>query len=109
MISNQILEELRCSLSDDRHFMIDPIPLSKCGHSACKNCLPKKKFNSVKCKTCGVTTTDEDFSKINVSRGLQQTLKLCLGNIFELIESQTVSLLNKFKSILKIKIKLIVC
>jgi hypothetical protein len=104
MIPNQILEELRCSISDDRHFMIDPIPLSKCGHSVCKNCLPKKKFNSVKCKTCGVTTTDEDFSKIKVSRGLQQTLKLCLGNIFELIESQTVALLNKLKSILKLKL-----
>ena len=99
MTSYQILEELRCSLSDDRHFMIDPIPLSKCGHSVCKNCLPNDtKVHSIECKKCGVITKDV-FSEIPVSKGFKEALKLCLGNIFELIESETSSKLNELKSI----------
>ncbi len=41
MNSAQILDEFRCALSDDNHFLINPIQLSKCGHSVCKDCLPK--------------------------------------------------------------------
>ncbi len=33
MNSAEILEEFRCALSDDNHFLINPITLSKCGHS----------------------------------------------------------------------------
>ena len=36
-------------------------------------------------------TTGEDLSKIEVSETIKQTLKLCLGNIFESIENQKVS------------------
>ena len=100
MISNEMLEEFKCALSEDKHFLIDPITLPNCGHSVCKNCLPNQQVSSIKCKTCGVTTTEVDFSKIQITKAIKQALKLCLGNIFELIESQTVSKLNELKSIL---------
>jgi hypothetical protein len=104
MDSTEILDEFRCALSDDNHFLINPIPLSKCGHSVCKNCLPNDtKVQSIKCKICGIITEDV-FSEISVSKGLKQALKLCLGNIFELIESETSSKLNELKSILKVYI-----
>jgi hypothetical protein len=86
MDSAEILEEFRCVLSDDNHFLINPI--TKCGHSVCKHCLPNdSKVQSIKCKKCGVITGD-DFSEIPVSQGFKQALKFCLGNIFELIESE---------------------
>jgi hypothetical protein len=85
----EILDEFKCALSDDNHFLIDPIPLYKCGHSVCKDCLPNNtKVQSIECKKCGMITEDV-FSEIPVSKGLKQALKLCLGNIFEVIESQT--------------------
>jgi hypothetical protein len=99
MNSAEILQEFRCALSDDNHFLINPIPLSKCGHSVCKNCLPNDtKVQSIRCKIC-LMITEDDFSEIQVPKGFKQALKLCLGNIFELIEKQTSSKLNELKSI----------
>ena len=99
MNSTELLDEFRCALSDDNHFLINPIPLSKCGHSVCKDCLPNDtKVHSIECKICGIITEDV-FSEISVSKGLKQALKFCLGNIFELIEKQTRSKLNELKSI----------
>jgi hypothetical protein len=55
MNSAEILDEFRCALSDDNHFLINSIQLSKCGHSVCKDCLPNDtKVQSIKCKTCGI-------------------------------------------------------
>jgi hypothetical protein len=102
MDSTEILNEFRCALSDDNHFLINPITLSKCGHSVCKDCLPNdSNVQSIKCKKCGVITEDV-FSKISVPKGFKEALKLCLGNIFELIEKQTSSKLNELKSIKKV-------
>jgi len=104
MNSTELLDEFRCALSDDNHFLINPIPLSKCGHSACKNCLPNEtKVQSIECKKCGIITEDI-FSEIQVPKIFKQALKLCLGNIFELIESETKSKLNELKSIKKVYI-----
>jgi hypothetical protein len=101
MDSTEILDEFKCAFSDDNHFLINPITLSKCGHSVCKNCLPNDtKVHSIECKKCGVITKDV-FSEIPVSKGFKEALKLCLGNIFELIESETSSKLNELKSIKK--------
>ncbi len=79
-------------------FLINPIPLFKCGHSVCKNCLPNyTKVQSIKCKKSAVIKEDV-FSEISVSKGFKQALKLYLGNIFEWIETQTSSKLNELKS-----------
>ena len=102
MDSTETLDEFRCAISDDNHFLINPIPLSKCGHSVCKDCLPNDtKVHSIKCNKCGMITEDV-LSEIPVSKGFKQALKLCLSNIFELIESETKSKLNELKSILKV-------
>jgi hypothetical protein len=99
MDSTEILDEFRCALSDDNHFLINPITLSKCGHSVCKDCLPNDtKSQSIKCKKCGLITGDV-LSEIQVSKGFKKALISCLGNIFELIESETSSKLNALKSI----------
>ena len=99
MISTETLDEFKCALSEEKHFLINPITLSKCGHSVCKNCLPNG-VDAYKCKICGEITTDVDLSKIDVSKEIKQTMKSFLGNIFESIESQTVSKLNELKSFL---------
>jgi hypothetical protein len=102
MNSTEMLDEFKCALSDDNHFLINPIPLYKCGHSVCKNCLPNDtKVQSIKCKKCGMITEDI-FREIPVSKGFKEALKFCLVNIFELIESETSSKFNELKSITKV-------
>jgi hypothetical protein len=48
--------------------------------------------------------TEEIFSEIQVPKFFKQALKLCLGNIFEFIESETKSKLSELKSIKKVYI-----
>ena len=43
--------------------------------------------------------TEDHFSELTVSEGFKESLKVCLGNIFEFIEKQTRSKLNELKSI----------
>ena len=96
MIPEEPLKELKCAFSIDKHFLVDPIILSNCGHAICKSCLPDDKIDSIKCKICGVVT-QQDFSQIPISKPLKQALQLCLGNIFELIERETTEKLNFLK------------
>jgi hypothetical protein len=98
MIDEEKLQEFECASSSDNetHYLIDPILLS-CGHSVCKSCFSNEMINSIKCKKCGIKT-EQNFSKIQGSKALQQSLKLFLENIFEKIEKKTILKLNEFKS-----------
>ena len=96
MISEEVLKELQCAFSNVKHFVIEPITLSNCGHAVCKNCLSNE-TSSVKCKICGVIS-EQDFSKTQTSKALKQALKICLGSIFDIIEKETSEKLNKLMS-----------
>ena len=100
MISEEALIELQCAFSNVKHFVIEPITLSKCGHAVCKNCLPNE-TTLVKCKICN-EISEQDFSKAQTSKALKQALKICLGSIFNIIENETSEKLDKLKSKLNI-------
>ena len=76
MLDEQLIDELKCALSDEEHFFIKPITLS-CGHSACKNCIP-----------------DQSNEK-----GAQHALNLCIGDIFQSLEKETTDRLKELKGI----------
>jgi hypothetical protein len=92
-MGSEILEEFICAFSEDKHFIIDPIPLIKCGHLACKNCLLKEKSNSIKCKKCGVVS-DFIVNDAEVSKALKQTMIYFFPSIFDDLEKKTNSKLN---------------
>ena len=100
MLSEETLTEFQCALSDDKHFIIEPITLANCGHSVCKSCLPNGKLSSIKCAKCGIIT-NQDLSKIQVSKALKQTLKYFLGDMLAVIERETSAKLNSLKSIIR--------
>ena len=52
MISEEALEIIECAVTNDKHFINEPLSLS-CGHSVCKNCLDDVKYNKIKCIKCG--------------------------------------------------------
>ena len=94
------LDEFRCFLSDDKHFIIQPIIIKGCGHSACKEFSPKNNQKFVKCKKCEV------FSEFGSSfdSGWFKPLKLKIGiselygYMFQKLVKKTNSTLNDLKS-----------
>ena len=91
------LDEFRCCLSDDKHFIIQPITLTKCGHSACKECFPKDNQKFVKCKKCEVVS-QFDFTASQVSTAFKIAIKFLYENMFQELEKVTSSKLNDLKS-----------
>ena len=91
------LDEFKCCLSDDKHFIIQPITLTKCGHSACKECFPKVNQKLVKCKKCEVVS-EFDFTASHVSTALKITIKFLYENMFQESEQETCSKLNDLKT-----------
>ena len=98
MISEEILEELKCALSDEQHFSIEPITLTKYGHSVCKSCLPTDSNDAIQCKICGLITV-QDYSYIETSKGSRQALKMCLDDIFDILEKELSLKFEELKSI----------
>jgi hypothetical protein len=56
-----ISEELICGLSGENHFTKNPIKLSKCNHSICRNCFNKHNREHIKCLVCGIETKKGDL------------------------------------------------
>ena len=95
------LDEFRCCLSEDQHFLIKPLTLPICGHSVCKECLPKDEQKIIKCKKCDVVSHfDFTISQVNLStKVVKIELTSLYENMFEILEKETSSKINHLKSI----------
>ena len=93
------LDEFRCCLSDDKHLIIQPILLAKCGHSACKECFHKDNQKVVKCKKFEVVS-EFDFTASQVSTALKISMKFLYEAMFQVLEKETSSKINDLKSYL---------
>ena len=96
MISEETLEELKCASSDENHFAIEPISLAKCGHSICKKCIPKNNIHVIKCSLYGLLSV-QDFSQFEVSKASQKLLKMCLEDVFKVLERESSLKLTEIK------------
>ena len=100
MISEETLEDLKCAISDEEHFVTEPITLPNCGHSICKKCIPKDDLKQFRCKLCGLVSK-QDLTEFEVSKGTHKLLKIYLEDIFNTIEIETGFKLNEIKGIYK--------
>ena len=97
MVTEETLKELKCASSHDQYFFIKTITLPNCGHLICKNCVPKDYIQGIKCKLCGLISK-QDFKKFQVSTAAQTLLKICIGDVFKILEADTSFKLNELKS-----------
>ena len=96
-MNQEVLDVLKCALSDKEHFLIKPIPL-KCGHCVCRNCILNEKIKEIKCNICNIVS-EQDFNTFLVSKTSQQALKFCIVDIFQMLEEETSNQLNELKGI----------
>jgi hypothetical protein len=99
MIFDLGLMEFICAKSeDDQHFVKDPITLINCGHSICKECLPKQSNQTIKCQKCR-TITDKDLRNDKESFIAKNMINKCLSGLSNEMEKQMSENLDKVKSI----------
>ena len=99
MISKETFEELQCGSTDETHFLIDPIPLTKCGHAICKKCIPKDDIKEIKCSICGLVS-EQGFTQFEVSKATLKLLKIFLEDLLKILGTETSLKLNEVEGII---------
>lgn len=98
MISDGTFEELECAVSDDRHFVNEPIILPACGHSLCRCCIPKTDAKIIKCKICN-TITERDISNDKECLAAKKSIQRNLESLLKIIEKQAAKSIERVKGI----------
>ena len=116
MLTEEILENLKCAYSDEEHFLIEPVKLLSCEHAICKNCYFNAIFDDsvIYCKICEeghfYEEADEDkMRKMIVSQTYEPKIINFIGEIFDILHKETTWKLNPLIGtfFLKNKIKII--
>jgi hypothetical protein len=82
----ELLNAIECVLNDDdRHIVKEPIGLS-CGHSICKECIPKNRLQIV-CSKCKTTNTN-DLITSRASLGIQYLLNANIQKLIQHVKSE---------------------
>lgn len=101
MISDGQYKQFECALSDDKHFYKDPIILTACGHTACRECLPNEAVKQIKCKKCD-KITERNLKYDQTPSICTEFLSTNLDNLLIILETQTTNSLQTLKSMLYI-------
>ena len=96
-MSEETLQSFQCGALTEKHFLINPVKLHNCKHFVCRDCMKNEKETSIRCTICGAISV-VDRENIKVSFNAKQAVKLCFSKIFEIIEKETSSKLEEFKS-----------
>lgn len=98
MISDGKYAEFECALSNDKHFVKEPIALPQCGHCVCKLCLLNLNSNVIKCKKCSNLNEFKDLDNLKETNSIKKAIKTNFDNLIKVIEVQTIKSLEKLKS-----------
>ena len=93
------LNELKCAFpSGYKHFLIQPIKLSNCGHSVCKPCIQKDKIKTIKCDMCS-KESELNIAKSQLSKDIQELIEKNFLDILKVLETENKDKLKLLRSI----------
>ena len=97
MSQDEDIEKLQCCLARDQHFLIKPVILPSCGHTACKECVfTSSVVEKEKCTICG-TMNDLTSDDIQESSDAASKVISNIDRIAKVIERRFDESLNKLK------------
>lgn len=105
MASNELLNQVECALSIDRHFVKNPIEFKVCEHVVCQDCIPKKANSSIKCNICGMQTSVDQLINSPVSAKIKHLLKSNFANMLQILETEALNTVKKMKGMYMTKQK----
>ena len=101
-IPEDILKGLKCCLSQDGHYVYEPISL-ECGANACKKCIDNvSNANKMKCQNCLQIHQNRNYSNFGVNIMVKNIMNLFLNDLIEELGSKLEFTEKQLKSILKI-------
>ena len=90
-------EELICGLSNDKHFIKNPIKLKRCIHSVCRNCLRRHNKVNIECILCGIESEKDGLKYDDVCMEYVKKFNLSLSQLFIVLENRMSSQLEIIK------------
>ena len=99
MISDGSFLELVCALSNDNHYVKNPIVLTSCVHTSCRMCLPRELNEEAKCKVCGIKIT-RNLDNDEESVAIKHYFRTSINDLINVVEKQTDTQIKKLESIL---------
>jgi hypothetical protein len=102
-IPDDILKGLKCCLSEDGHYIYEPISL-KCGANACRKCIHKDlERNKTKCYNCMDFHDKQDYRNFGVNIMVKNVINLFLNDLILDLEDKLRLTEQELKGILIIK------
>lgn len=97
MTSNGSFEEFECVLSNDNHFVEEPITLP-CGHYTCIKCIhDKPNTTPFKCRNCKLEFQTDKITQ-NQSKTLIESISCKVENLIIVIQNKLTQSVENFKS-----------
>ena len=81
-LPEDVLNQIRCFLSDDGHIVHEPIVL-KCGLNACKKCVESSAVSTLKCFGCKSTHEKNDFINSPIIKFIESFIQSFLPDLFQ--------------------------
>ena len=99
-IPEEILKGLKCCLSEDGHFIYEPVSL-KCGGNPCKNCI-NEDFERKKCYNFKDFHDKQDYRNSGVNVMVKSVMNLFLKDLIQDLEVELRLTEGELKGILTI-------
>ena len=101
-IKEEMLKGLKCCLSEDGHFIYEPVSL-KCGGSPCKNCIQEdSERNKIKCYNCMDFHDKQGYRNFGVNIMVKNVINLFLNDSIQDLEDKLRLTEQELKGILTI-------
>ena len=99
MVTEEFLNEIKCCLNDDGHYVNEPI-LMKCGANACKNCINESHNEVLECKKCNGQHNKSDYVNAVINKFVQNFQNANLNAIVEDIKTRLAFVKDSLKGFL---------
>ena len=87
-IDESLLKTLKCCISKDEHIVLDPVLVTECNSSACKQCILDSKVENVYCYGC--KSKHEKTKLLNAPANIfvENLIKNSSNELFEYVDEK---------------------